>query len=217
MRESAGINRHGVGDENALHRRRSESRWPRVMRWRPVRAQRSVDRGVRAGLLSRETPTSSGCRRFSMCGRPRCRRRYRRESPVDPARSENPGTHDELHAREPGELVVARWWLMMPRPGWFAGWQIEHRLGREGNASGGNPLMDDHEQSDRRVVPTNSPNNPACRGRRWWREGARPRGTRPAKRAPDAVPDRACPVIWIVCARWRGRTRMCGSPRSCIT
>jgi hypothetical protein len=20
--------------------------------------------------------------------------------------------------------VVARWWLMMPRPGWFAGWQI---------------------------------------------------------------------------------------------
>ena len=46
------------------------------------------------------------------------------ESPVDPARSENPGTHDELHAREPGRLVVARWWLMMPRPGWFAGWQI---------------------------------------------------------------------------------------------
>jgi site-specific recombinase XerC len=26
--ESAGINRHGEGDENALHRRRSESRWP---------------------------------------------------------------------------------------------------------------------------------------------------------------------------------------------
>jgi hypothetical protein len=30
----AGINRHGEGDERALHRRSSESRWPRVMRWR---------------------------------------------------------------------------------------------------------------------------------------------------------------------------------------
>ena len=46
------------------------------------------------------------------------------ESLVDPARSEIPGTHDELHAREPGDLVVARWVLVMPRPGWFAGWQI---------------------------------------------------------------------------------------------
>jgi hypothetical protein len=31
-----------------------------------------------------------------------------REPLVDPARSEIPGTHDELHAREPGDLVVAR-------------------------------------------------------------------------------------------------------------
>ena len=30
---SAGINRHGVGDERALHRRSSDPRWPRVMRW----------------------------------------------------------------------------------------------------------------------------------------------------------------------------------------
>jgi hypothetical protein len=49
--ESAGINRHGEGDENALHRRRSESRWPRVMRWRSVRAQRSVDRGRVGGVI----------------------------------------------------------------------------------------------------------------------------------------------------------------------
>jgi hypothetical protein len=49
--ESAGINRHGEGDENALHRRRSESRWPRVMRWRSVRAQRSVDRGRAGGVI----------------------------------------------------------------------------------------------------------------------------------------------------------------------
>ena len=47
-----------------------------------------------------------------------------RESLVDPARSEIPGTYDKLHAREPRDLVVARWLLMMLRPGWFAGWQI---------------------------------------------------------------------------------------------
>ncbi|WNV85078.1 AAA family ATPase [Umezawaea sp. Da 62-37] len=32
---SAGINRHGEGDGRALHRRSSDPRWPRVMRWRP--------------------------------------------------------------------------------------------------------------------------------------------------------------------------------------
>jgi hypothetical protein len=31
---SAGIDRHGGGDGNALHRRGSDPRWPRVMRWR---------------------------------------------------------------------------------------------------------------------------------------------------------------------------------------
>ena len=30
----AGINRHGEGDERALHRRSSDPRWPRVMRRR---------------------------------------------------------------------------------------------------------------------------------------------------------------------------------------
>jgi hypothetical protein len=30
----AGINRHGEGDERALHRRGSDPRWPRVMRRR---------------------------------------------------------------------------------------------------------------------------------------------------------------------------------------
>ena len=55
-----------------------------------------------------------------------------RESLVDPARSEIPGTHDELHAREPGDLVVAREVLVMPRPGWFAGWQAS-----AGRAAGG--------------------------------------------------------------------------------
>jgi hypothetical protein len=61
---------------------------------------------------------------LSNIGRQHCWRRLR-ESLADPARSEILGTHDELHAREPGDLVVARAVLMMPRPGWFAGWQID--------------------------------------------------------------------------------------------
>jgi hypothetical protein len=47
-----------------------------------------------------------------------------RESLVDSARSEIPGTYDKLHAREPRDLVVARWLLVTLRRGWFAGWQI---------------------------------------------------------------------------------------------
>ncbi len=125
VEESAGINRHGVGDENALHRRSSESRCPRVMRWRSVRAQRSVDRGRAGGAIEpRNTNSVQGADVLSNIGRQYCWQRFR-ELLVDPARSENPGTYDELHAREPGDPVIARLVLMMPRPGWFAGWQID--------------------------------------------------------------------------------------------
>jgi hypothetical protein len=61
--ESAGISRHGEGDENALRRRSSYSRRPRVMRWRSVRAQRSVDRGRAGGAIEPRNSSSSGCRR----------------------------------------------------------------------------------------------------------------------------------------------------------
>jgi hypothetical protein len=43
---SAGINRHGEGDERALHRRSSDPRWPRVMRRRSRGRRRSVGRGT---------------------------------------------------------------------------------------------------------------------------------------------------------------------------
>src|SRR6266568_9457282 len=46
VEESAGINRHGGGDGRALRRRASGQRRPRVMRRRPARAWRSVDRGT---------------------------------------------------------------------------------------------------------------------------------------------------------------------------
>ncbi len=48
--------------------------------------------------------------------------------------------------------------------------------------------MHDRGKSDGPVVPAKPPNNAAVRRRRRWREGGRPRGTRPAKRAPDTEP-----------------------------
>jgi len=51
------------GNERVLHRRSSESRWPRVMRWRPVRAQRSVDRGARRPVIEPRNWACPGCRR----------------------------------------------------------------------------------------------------------------------------------------------------------
>ena len=56
-----------------------------------------------------------------------------RESLVDPARSENPGTHEALHVREPGGPVVGHGLLVMPRRGWFAGWYAGGRVVCEGN------------------------------------------------------------------------------------
>ena len=78
--------------------------------------------GVRAGLLSREITLVQGADEFPNIGRQHRWRRYRL-SLVGPARSEIPGTYDRLHAREPGGLVVALLVVVMPRPGWFAGWQ----------------------------------------------------------------------------------------------
>ena len=79
--------------------------------------------GVRAGLLSRETTLFQGADVVPMAEGETAGGAIG-ESLVDPARSESPGTYDELHAREPRDLVVARRSLVMPRPGWFAGWQI---------------------------------------------------------------------------------------------
>ena len=83
-------------------------RWPRVMRWRSVRAQRSVDRGRVGGAIEpRNLIEVRGADVLPIGGRQYHLRRFR-ESLVDPARSEIPGTHASLHAREPGDPVVAR-------------------------------------------------------------------------------------------------------------
>lgn len=62
---------------------------------------------VWAGLWSREILEVQGADALKLGGRPCLRRRYR-ESSWDPARSENLGTHGDLHAREPGGPAVAR-------------------------------------------------------------------------------------------------------------
>jgi len=49
----------------------------------------------------------------------------------------------------------------MPRPGWFAGWWIGIEAGREGNANGGKPLMNDCGKSDGPVLPAKLLNKPA--------------------------------------------------------
>jgi hypothetical protein len=73
----------------------------------PVRAQRSVDRGRAGGAIEPRNPnefrvpTLFSLAEGHAAGGGIC------EPLVDPARSENPGTHDELHAREPGDLAVA--------------------------------------------------------------------------------------------------------------
>jgi hypothetical protein len=80
--------------------RNSDLRWPRVMRWRSARAQRSVHRGRAGGVIEPRNAKRSGCRRCPDGGRQHRWRRFR-EPLVGPARSKIPGTYDELHAREP--------------------------------------------------------------------------------------------------------------------
>ena len=113
------------------------------MRWRSVRAQRSVDRG-RAGRViePRKLHRSSGCRRFPMCAEGNTAGGVIRESLVGPARSEIPGPRDELHAREPGDLVVAREVLVMPVLDGSRGGRLALG-GPRGERLGGHPSMHD--------------------------------------------------------------------------
>src|SRR5437879_1722743 len=59
-------------------RRSSESRWPRVMRWRPARAQRSVDRGARRPAIEPRNGFVWGADALGNDGRQHCWRRFSR-------------------------------------------------------------------------------------------------------------------------------------------
>ena len=146
-----GINRHGEGDGRALHRRSSESRWPRAMRWRPVRAQRSVVTGVRAGgLLSLEIAKLIGVSTSLWIG-------GRQDSVAalcvsrssDPARSENPCMRDDLFMHENREISRS--------PAGVGDARLDGSRGGSagrprGEGVGRNPVMHDHEKSEGRVV-----------------------------------------------------------------
>jgi len=94
--------------------RSSDPRWPRAMRWRSVRAQRSVGQGyVQARLLSREikefrVPTSLAGAEGNITGG------AMREPSGDPARSENQGMcgifmrENREIPRSPVQLITGR-------------------------------------------------------------------------------------------------------------
>src|SRR6266542_4162931 len=111
------MNRHGEGDESALHRRASDPRWPRVMRWCLVRAQRSVDRGAcrpgygAAKSTVRDADVVQETEGNTVGG-------VMREPSGDPARSENQGMYVSLHAREPGDPTSCP-------PGVMSGWVVQ--------------------------------------------------------------------------------------------
>ena len=122
--ESAGISRHGEGDENALRRRSSYPRRPRVMRWRSVRAQRSVDRGRAGGAIEPRNSSSSGCRRSANRRKAILLAAFSRVA-GGPCAVEEPRHARRAPCARSGRSRGRPWVLMMPRPGWFAGWQID--------------------------------------------------------------------------------------------
>ena len=101
---------------------------------------------------------------------------------------------------------------MMPRPGWFAGWQMDWWGTRE-ERRGGNPSMNEREKWDRPVLPVKLPNNAARAAAEAVREGAA-RGdaaskTRPGRSAGQGAPS-ALGRVRRIAVQEGGR-----SPRSC--
>src|SRR6185437_548498 len=148
------------------------------MRWRPARAQRSVDRGARGPAIEPRKLHCPGRRRGRRCGRQYRWRRYR-ESSAGPAWSENPCTCAISSCREPGGLAFA----------------LASR-GPRGERLGGNPSMNEREKSDGLVVPVKPPNNAALvaaevvegRGLREGNAAGRPRpGLRAGVSGPSAL------------------------------
>jgi hypothetical protein len=78
---------------------------------------------VWAGLLSREIEMKFGVPTFSLKRKATSQTALSR-AVGEPRAVEEPGHARKLGAREPGDPTVARGRSVMPRPGWFAGWQI---------------------------------------------------------------------------------------------
>ena len=108
-----------------------------------------------------------------------------RESRESPARSETQGMCGNS-MRETGDPVPAR--------------LADHRAGRSGNAEAVILRRTGPGSRIAPVVPANPPDKAAAAGGRG-RKGSEPRGTRPVKHAPDAVPGQACQASWAVCGK----------------
>ncbi len=89
--------------------------------------------GVWAGLWSREMNMDWGADVLQTGGRPCPRRRYSRVV-AGPCAVREPGHARRSPCARTGRSRGRPRASMMPRPGWFAGWQIDAGLGREGNA-----------------------------------------------------------------------------------
>src|ERR1035441_5321662 len=101
------------------------------MRWRSVRAQRSVDRGRMGGAIEpRNLKLVQGADVLSYSGRQHCGRRYRRVA-GGPCAVEEPRHVRRAPCARTGRSRGRPWVLMMPRPGWFAGWQIDAKQSRK--------------------------------------------------------------------------------------
>jgi hypothetical protein len=131
--ESVGINRYGAGDERALQRRSSQSRWPRVMRWRPARAQRSVDRGRAGGAIEprndidSRVPTSSPWRKARLLAALCASRWWTLRGQRSQARTTNSMHENREISWSPAGVGDAPSWMVR-------GVVDRRRLGREGNA-----------------------------------------------------------------------------------
>ena len=153
--------------------------------------------GVRAGRAIEPRNEASGCPRCTRGGRQHRWRRFREPS-VDPAGSESHGMYG-TSMRENREIPRSPMRLITGGP------LREHQVVRLRCTSVGS----------RTLRSTCEPAEQGRRPRRWGRKGSEPRGTRPAKRLPDAVPGQGRPVRWSVCVRLHDETRMRGSRRCC--
>jgi Reverse transcriptase (RNA-dependent DNA polymerase) len=82
-------NRHGEGDERALHRRTSDPRWPRPCVGDPRGRSEALDRGARRPAIEPRNKRVRGADVVGYNGRQHRWRRFR-EPAADPAGSENP-------------------------------------------------------------------------------------------------------------------------------
>ena len=202
------------GDASSLHRSVSDTRWPRAASAAREGSGEASDRGRAGWDLSREI-SGSGCRR------PSDRRKATPPAALSrvvggPRAVEEPGHALKSPCSRTGRPCGRPCPSMMPRPGWFAGWQIGVVAGREGNAEA--VILDERAQGvgwPRSTAETVQ--QPRGTGRGGGGGKAASQGDAASETRPGPSAGLGVSVIWIACAGWRVGTSRCGSPRFFIT